>query len=75
MKLIDWVLARYPSEFRGRFGEDMRAALARTTGARARGGGSRRPLSRDDGPAVLWFGLVERLPRPATIYAFLTVNA
>jgi len=28
MKLLDWVLAFYPRDFRGRFGEGMRTALS-----------------------------------------------
>ena len=63
--------------FRGRFGEGMHAASERglPTGALARAwlrgsSVSRRPPSLH----AVWFGLAERLPRWATIQAFLTVD-
>jgi putative ABC transport system permease protein len=75
MKLLDWVLALYPRHFRERFGQGMRAAL---------GGDYRRARSRGRLASLLflattilhalWFGVIERFPRPATMYAFLTVD-
>jgi putative ABC transport system permease protein len=75
MKLLDWVLALYPRGFRGRFGDGMRAAL-REDYERARSRGRRSVLLflATTIPDALWFGLIERLPRPATIHAFLTVD-
>ena len=54
----------------------MRTALCRGLPARAIAGAARRPpLSRRRrSRSALWFGLIERLPRPATIHAFLTVD-
>ena len=75
MKLIDWVLACYPRGFRGRFGDDMRTACAEDyRRARSRGWLAGVLFLATTVVQSLWFGLVERLPRPATIHAFLTVD-
>ena len=75
MKLLDWVLALYPRGFRGRFGEDMRAAFAEDYG-RARSRGRLRALFflATTIPHAICFGLIERLPRPATVHVFFTVD-
>lgn len=75
MKLLDWLLALYPRTFRGRFGEGMRTALNEDY-QRAR---SRGPLARliflvTTIPHAVWFAIIERLPRPVTLHAFLTVD-
>jgi putative ABC transport system permease protein len=75
MKLLDWVLALYPRRFRGRFGEDMRTALAEDySHARSRGRLAGVLFLGAAIPHALWFGLIERLPRLATIQTFLTVD-
>lgn len=75
MKLLDWVLALYPRSFRGRFGDGMRSALAEDyRRARSRGRLAGLRFLTATIPRALWFGLIERLPRPATIHAFLTVD-
>ena len=75
MKLLSWVLALYPRDFRGRFGEDMRTAFAEDyRRARSRGRLSGVLFLMATMVHALWFGLIERLPRPATIHAFLTVD-
>jgi hypothetical protein len=75
MKLLDWVLALYPRDFRGRFGEGMRTALNEDyRRARSRGRLAALLFLTTTIPHALWFGLVERLPRPATIHAFFTVD-
>jgi ABC-type lipoprotein release transport system permease subunit len=75
MKLLDWVLALYPRDFRGRFGEGMQAALAEDyQRARSRGRLASLLFLTTTIPQALWCGLVERLPRPATIHAFFTVD-
>jgi putative ABC transport system permease protein len=75
MRLLEWVLALYPRGFRGRFGEGMRTALREDyERARSRGRFAGLLFLATTIPHALWFGLVERLPRPATIHAFLTVD-
>jgi hypothetical protein len=75
MKLLDWVLAFYPRDFRGRFGEGMRTALSEDyRRARARGRLAGLLFLATAIPHALWFGVIERLPRPATIHAFFTVD-
>ena len=75
MKLLDWVLALYPREFRGRFGEEMRTAFAEDyRRARSRSRLASLFFLTTTIPHALWFGLIERLPRPATMHAFLTVD-
>ena len=75
MKLLDWLVALYPEHFRGRFGEGMRAALNEEyERARSRGRLTSLIFFVTTIPHALWFALVERLPRPATIQAFLTVD-
>ena len=75
MKLLDWILAFYPRDFRGRFGDGMRTAFAEDyRRARSRSRVSGLLFLATAIPHSLWFGLVERLPRPATIHAFLTVD-
>ncbi|HEX2456822.1 MAG TPA: ABC transporter permease [Vicinamibacterales bacterium] len=75
MKLLDWVLALYPRDFRGRFGEGMRTALNEDyRRARSRGRLAALLFLTTTIPHALWFGLVERLPRPATIHAFFTID-
>ena len=75
MKLLDWVLALYPRDFRGRFGEDMRVALAEDyRHARSRGRLAGLLFFATAIPHALWCGLLERLPRPATIHTFFTVD-
>jgi putative ABC transport system permease protein len=72
---LDWVLALFPRGFRGRFGEDMRAALAEDyRHARSRGRLAAVLFLTTTIPHAVWYGLVERLPRPATIHAFFTVD-
>jgi putative ABC transport system permease protein len=75
MKLLHWILALYPRDFRGRFGEDMRAALAEDyRHARSRGRLAGLLFFATAVPRALWCGLLERLPRPATIHTFFTVD-
>jgi putative ABC transport system permease protein len=75
MKLIDWVLAVYPREFRGRFGDEMRTAVAEDyRRARSRGRLAGLLFLTTAMAQALWFGLIERLPRPATLHAFFTVD-
>ena len=75
MKLLDWLLTVYPRDFRGRFGEDMRIALTEDY-QRARSGGRIAALRfvATAIPHALWFGVIERLPRPATLHTFVTVD-
>jgi putative ABC transport system permease protein len=76
MKLLDWILALYPREFRGRFGDGMRVALSEDyRRARARGRLASFLFVVTAIPHAIWFGLIERLPRPATIHAFFSVDA
>ena len=76
MRLLDWVLVVYPRGFRGQFGEDMRTALSEDyRRARSRGRLPGLLFLGTTIPHALWFGLIERLPRPATIHAFLTVDS
>ena len=75
MKLLDWVLALYPRDFRGRFGEGMRTAFAEDyRRARSRGRLGGLLFLTTTIPHALWCGLVERLPRPATIHALFTID-
>jgi putative ABC transport system permease protein len=75
MTLLDWVLAAYPRGFRGQFGEDMRTALREDyRRARSRGWLAGLLFLTTTIPHALWFGLIERLPHPVTIHAFLTVD-
>jgi putative ABC transport system permease protein len=75
MKLLEWVVALYPRHFRGRFGEDMRTALAEDyRRAQSRGQVAGFLFLATAIPHALWFGFIERLPRPTTIHAFLTVD-
>ena len=75
MKLLDWVLALYPRDFRGRFGEGMRAALTEDyRRARSRGRLAGLVFLTKTIPHAFWCGLIERLPRPATLHAFFTVD-
>jgi predicted permease len=75
MKLLDWILALYPREFRGRFGDGMRTALGEDyQRARSRGRLAGLLFLTMTIPHALWFGFIERLPRPATIHAFVTVD-
>jgi putative ABC transport system permease protein len=75
MKLLDWILTLYPRDFRGRFGDGMRAAMAEELrAARSRGWLAALLFLSRTIPHALWFGLIERLPRPATIHSFLTVD-
>lgn len=76
MKLLDWVLALYPRDSRGRFGEDIRTALDEDDRrARSRGRPATRLFLTTTIPHALWCGLIERLPRGATIHAFFTIDA
>jgi putative ABC transport system permease protein len=71
----DWLLSAYPREFRRRFGTGMRAALE-ADHARAQAQGRIAGLAfllRAFVHAV-WFGIVERLPRPVTMRSFLSVD-
>jgi hypothetical protein len=75
MKLLDWVLALYPRDFRGRFGDDMRTALAEDyRRAQSRGRLARLGFLIATISHVLWFGFIERLPCAATIHAFFAVD-
>jgi putative ABC transport system permease protein len=75
MKLLDWVLALYPRDFRGRFGEGMRTAFAEDyRRARSRGRLAGLLFLTTTITRALWCGLIERLPRPATIHAFFSVD-
>jgi putative ABC transport system permease protein len=75
MKLLDWVLALYPRDFRGRFEEGMRTAFVEDYHrARFRGRLTGLVFLATAIPQALWFAFIERLPRPATIHAFLTVD-
>ncbi len=75
MKLLDWVLALYPRDFRGRFGEGMRTAFAEDyRRARSRGRLAGLLFLTTTITRALWCGLIERLPRPATIHAFYSVD-
>ena len=75
MKLFDWALALYPRHFRGRFGEDMRTAFAEDyQHARRRGRLAGLLFLAMAIVHALWFGLMERLPSPAAIHSFLTVD-
>ena len=75
MKLLDWILALYPRDFRGRFGEGMRTSLSEDyRRARSRGQLAGRLFLARTILRALWFGLIERLPRPTTIHAVLTVD-
>jgi putative ABC transport system permease protein len=75
MKLLDWVMALYPRDFRGRFGEGMRTALGEDyRRARSRGRLASLLFLAMTILHALWFGLIERLPRPATIHTFLTAD-
>jgi putative ABC transport system permease protein len=75
MKLLDWVLALYPRDFRGRFGEGMRTALSEDyQRARSRGRLASLLFLTTTIPHALWCGLIERLPRAATIHAFFTID-
>jgi predicted permease len=75
MWLFDWLLGLYPRAFRDRFAEGMRAAFgedvrrARERGRIAVLGFLCRAI-----PQTLWSGIVEWLPRPATIGSFLSVD-
>jgi predicted permease len=76
MKLLDLVLNLYPRHFRGRFGADMRTALAedhRRASARGRLAGLL--FVATSIPHALWYGVIERLPRPAAVHAFFTSDA
>jgi putative ABC transport system permease protein len=76
MKLLDWILSLYPRDFRGRFGDGMRTALAEDLRrARSRGLLAGLRFLTATIPQALWFGLIERLPRPATLRTFVTVDA
>jgi putative ABC transport system permease protein len=75
MRPLDWILALYPREFRRRFGDGMRAALGEDyRRARSRGRLAGLSFLATAIPSALWFGLLERLPRAATIHAFLTAD-
>jgi putative ABC transport system permease protein len=75
MRLLDWILALYPREFRGRFGDGMRTALGEDyRRARSRGRLAGLLFLTTTIPHALWFGFIERLPRPVTIHAFVTVD-
>jgi putative ABC transport system permease protein len=75
MKLFDWILALYPRDFRNRFGEGMRSALSEDyQRASSRGRLTTLIFLATTIPHALWVGLVERLPRPATIHSFFTVD-
>ena len=75
MNRDDWLLALYSREFRQRFGAGMHAAFeADYARARARG-----PLAAAGFLTVtvlhtLWFGFADRLPRAATLRAFLSAD-
>ena len=75
MRFLTWILALYPRAFRERFGAGMRGALVEDY-ARARVKG-RIPAAVFAGATVLhalYFAIAERLPRVATVHAFLTVD-
>ena len=75
MKLLDWILALYPRDFRRRFGEDMRTAFAEDYHrARSRGWLAGLLFLATAIPHALWCGVIEWLPRPATVHAFVTVD-
>jgi predicted permease len=75
MKLMDWLLVCYPRGFRGRFGDDMRDAWTEDyRRARTRGRLALALFLATTFLHALWFGLIERLPRPATVHSFLTVD-
>jgi hypothetical protein len=75
MRLLDWIVALYPRDFRGRFGDGMRTALGEDyRRARSRGRLAGLFFLTATIPQALWFGLIERLPRAATIHAFFTVD-
>ena len=75
MKLLDWLVSVYPRDFRGRFGDGMRIALAEDyQRARSRGRVAAMRFVATTIPHALWFGVIERLPRPATLHTFVTVD-
>jgi putative ABC transport system permease protein len=75
MRLLDWIVALYPRDFRGRFGAGMRTALGEDYRlARSRGRLAAVFFLARAIPPALWFGLIERLPRAATMRAFFTVD-
>ena len=75
MKLLDWILALYPRDFRRRFGQGMRTALGEDyLRARSRGRLAGLFFLARTILHALWFGVIERLPRPAAIRAFLMVD-
>ncbi len=75
MKLLDWIVALYPRHFRGQFGDGMRAALAADYArARARGRLHAILFIATTIPHALWCGLIERVPPPASMQTFVTVD-
>jgi predicted permease len=75
MKFLDWIVALYPRHFRGQFGDGMRAALAEDYNrARARGPVHAFLFIATTIPHALWFGVIERVPPPAAIHTFMTVD-
>jgi hypothetical protein len=75
MKLLDWLLSVYPRDFRGRFGDDMRIALAKDyQRARSRGRVAALGFVATAIPHALWCGVIERLPRPSSLRTFVTVD-
>jgi putative ABC transport system permease protein len=75
MKPYDWLLALYPRHFRDRFGAGMRAAFtADYAHARLRGRGAAMRYLAISVLHALWFGCMERLPRPAAVRSFLSAD-
>ncbi len=75
MKLYRWLLYLYPRDFRQRFAEGMQTAFAEDYArARARGPSAVLHFLMTTILHALWFGLVERLPRPATLRTFVSVD-
>jgi putative ABC transport system permease protein len=75
MRLLHWILALYPRDFRNRFGAGMRDALSEDyQHARSRGRLASVLFFLRTIPHALWCGLAERLPRPSTVRGFLSVD-
>jgi putative ABC transport system permease protein len=75
MKVYDWALAIYPKAFRDRFAAGMRAAFAEDHArARRRGRFAAGVFLMTAILHVLWFAIVERLPRIATIRSFISAD-
>ena len=75
MKVYDWVLLLYPRPFRERFAPGMRTAFAEDYArVRRRSRGAAWAFLMTAIAHAIWFAFVERMPRPAAIASFLSVD-